>query len=401
MFHNRRTASQSRRLLEAAIQDGTPRRFYESLWEGLRRRQISPGEISIKNMFIMAVENGAELVESFNPRNRNSSTGINLMEAGGAIDTTHFSNISGQIVYSEILDKFESPELIGNNLVTNRPTQFNGERVPGIGMLSDDVQVVGENEEYPRAGTPEEFVDTPETTKRGLIVELTKEAIFFDRTNDLVAQASAVGDVLSVNKEKRILDTIFGITTTYRRNGTAAQATYGDTHTNGDFDNLVASNALVDYNNVDTALQAFDLMTDPNTGEPIVISSIDMVVPRALLMTAARVLEATGIEQGAIDANTPRTMGPNPLNSQTVTRRHSFNIWESPYVKNRTGSNSTWFLGDFKKAFRYMENWPITVVQAPANSEAEFNRDVVSAYKASERGTGAVYEPRFVIKCTA
>ena len=30
-----------------------------------------------------------------------------------------------------------------------------------------------------------------------------------------------------------------------------------------------------------------------------------------------------------------------------------------------------WFYGD-PAAFAYMENWPITVVQAPTNSEAEF-----------------------------
>ena len=33
-----------------------------------------------------------------------------------------------------------------------------------------------------------------------------------------------------------------------------------------------------------------------------------------------------------------------------------------------------------------MENWPITVVQAPVNSEAEFIQDIVVRFKASERG---------------
>ena len=35
-----------------------------------------------------------------------------------------------------------------------------------------------------------------------------------------------------------------------------------------------------------------------------------------------------------------------------------------------------WFYGNFQKAFAYMENWPITVVQAPVNSEAEFTHDI-------------------------
>jgi hypothetical protein len=59
-----------------------------------------------------------------------------------------------------------------------------------------------------------------------------------------------------------------------------------------------------------------------------------------------------------------------------------------------------WFIGDFRKAFAYMENWPITVTQAPLGSEADFNNDVVLRFKASERGAAAVLNPRYVVKCT-
>ena len=59
-----------------------------------------------------------------------------------------------------------------------------------------------------------------------------------------------------------------------------------------------------------------------------------------------------------------------------------------------------WFLGDFKRAFAYMENWPITVTQAPIGSEADFSNDIVLRFKASERGAAAVINPRYVVKCT-
>ena len=58
-----------------------------------------------------------------------------------------------------------------------------------------------------------------------------------------------------------------------------------------------------------------------------------------------------------------------------------------------------WFMGDFRKALAYMENWPVTVVQAPNNSEAEFLQDIVLRFKASERGAAAVLQPRAVVKC--
>ncbi len=47
-----------------------------------------------------------------------------------------------------------------------------------------------------------------------------------------------------------------------------------------------------------------------------------------------------------------------------------------------------------------MENWPITVTQAPVGSEADFTNDIVLRFKASERGAAAVLNPRYVVKCT-
>ena len=55
-------------------------------------------------------------------------------------------------------------------------------------------------------------------------------------------------------------------------------------------------------------------------------------------------------------------------------------------------------MGDPGRAFRYVENWPMTVVQAPQNSEAEFNQDIVARFKASERGVAAVFDPRYMVK---
>jgi hypothetical protein len=60
-----------------------------------------------------------------------------------------------------------------------------------------------------------------------------------------------------------------------------------------------------------------------------------------------------------------------------------------------------WFLGNFHKAFAYMENWPITVTHSATGSEADFNQDIIVRFKASERGTPAVLNPRYVVKCTA
>ena len=78
----------------------------------------------------------------------------------------------------------------------------------------------------------------------------------------------------------------------------------------------------------------------------------------------------------------------------------AYKIVTSQLVKTVTSSPSTWFLGDFKGAFRYMEVSPITTAQAPVNNEMEFSNDIVARFKVSEWGVPAVFEPRKVVKNT-
>lgn len=367
-----------------------------ALVEGLREGQVRAHEFSLAALFDTFVEDGRTVRESFNPRYRGH--GEALLEGPEAVSTTHFAKITGQIVYSTVLEAWNNPALIGNDLCTTMATQFDGEKIPGIGGIGDQAESIAEGANYPLAGLSEEWIETPSTIKRGMIVPVTKEAVFFDRTGLVLSRAGEVGTHIAINKEKRILDIALGITTSYRRNGGAAQATYGDTHTNGDFDNLEATNALVDYTDIENALLKFDAMTDPNTGEPIIVNVDTVVVPTALVMTGQRILNAAQVGN---TGSTTAPVGPNPLNARSQLLGSTLQIKSNAYVKNRTSSATTWFIGDFKEAFVYMENWPIMVTQAPPNSHDEFHRDIVSQFKVSERGAAGVKEPRKVVKCTA
>jgi hypothetical protein len=364
-----------------------------ALTGALMEGEIKPHEFSLAALFDTFVEDGRTVRESFNPHYQGH--GVPLLEAPDAVSTSHFSNITGQLVFATVLEAWNNPMLIGNDLCTTIRTQFDGEKLPGIGGIGDQAEAIGEAQQYPLAGLSEEWIETPPTIKRGMIVPVTKEAIFFDRTGLVLDRASEVGTFIAINKEKRILDMALGLTTSYRRNGGAAQATYGDTHTQGDFDNVAASNALVDYTDIENALLLFDGMTDPNTGEPIIVNPNTIVVPTALSMTLDRIVNSTAVQVGSTtSATVPVHQSPNPL-------RGRFNVKSNAYVKARTSSASTWFIGDFKKAFAYMENWPATVTQAPQNSHDEFHRDIAAQYKVSERGAAAVREPRAVVKSTA
>lgn len=379
---------QWRRFLEAARHDRQEWRFWDDLDASIGPHGYNENDFSLRELFEEFVPDGREIVGSWSPRSGGGRGGIMLHES--SVDTSAFNHITGQIVYSTVLDRFNSPQFIASQLCTTVPTQFNGEKIPGVSQIGDEAEIVGEGQAYPTAGVGEEWIETPETVKRGFMVPVTKEAIFFDRTGLVVQRAADVSTWLGVNKEKRVIDVAIGTTNTYRRNGGSVVNTY---QASTPWVNVKATNALVDWTDIENAELLFDGLTDPNTGEPIVVMPNTILVPSALKHTARRILNATEIQFGDGASNTTRTVGANPVGGD-------YTILTSQYVKARTSSDSTWYIGDFKNAFWYMENWPITSVQAPSNSEAEFTRDIVMRWKVSERGTVAVVEPRRVVKCT-
>ena len=388
-----------RRLYEAAVRERSPDRFFADVQEAIESGAYTPFDFSIRDLFEHFVPDGREILSSWSQRSGGTRHGVVLAESG--VDTSAFANITGQIVYARVLEVFNDPVFIGERVTTRVPTNFSGEKIPGIGQIGDEAEVIGEGKPYPVAGLSEEWIETPETTKRGMIVPITKEAIFFDRTGLVLQRASEAAQWLAVNKEKRILDVVLGITATYRRNGKSAVATYGDNSGDHDWDNLAAANALQDWTDIENALLLFDDLVDPNTGEPILVQPNTVIVPTALSFTGRRILSATEIRE-TTSTNTV-TISSNPLGGDRPggTNGAAYELLSNQYVKSRTSSSSTWFIGDPRGAFYYMENWPITSAEAPVNSEMEFTHDIVQRFKVSERGTPAVVEPRKMVKCTA
>ena len=377
--------------------EGYRQSFMEAFLEGLEQGHIDPNTVSLRMLFESVVDGGREMIDSWNPQYQTGR--ISIYEGAGAVTTADFSNITGQIMFAEILKTWENPMMLHPQLMNDVQTPFNGEKIPGVGNLGDVAQVIGEGKDYPTAGVSEEYIETPATTKRGVIVEVTKEAAFFDRTGEVLKRCRDITVALLISKEKRCLDAALGITDLYRRNGGAAQATYGASHTNGDFVNLKTSNGLTDWTNVEAAELLFDAITDPNTGEPILIdkTAMQIVCATAKNYSATFALSPDVIRRedrgGSAAGTIVETRGRNPV--------RNYPVLTNAYVKARTSSDTTWFIGDFKRAFEYRQNWPITPVTAPASNHDEFHRDIIQSTKISERGSVAVVEPRYVVKSTA
>jgi hypothetical protein len=368
--------------------DQTVRHLSEALAAG----DLAPEDFSLRDLAEALVPDGREWVRMLDPR---STSGVSVLEATEGVDVTAFLNVAGQVVYSKILDAYTQEAFVASKLVQTIPTRLDGEKLPGVARIADHVDEVPPGMPYPNLGFGEDYVETPATAKRGFIVPVTKEAIFFDRTHLVLSRAAEVGEVLGLNKEKRLLDLVIGVTNTYNHNG-ASLDTY---QTSGGWINQLAANALDDWTNVDAAEQLLADILDPATGEPVLVRGTTVLVMPAYRHAAHRVFNAAEINYAAAGSESTTTAA-NPLGN--------YRVFESRLAYRRIVASGVaaadakkwWFLGDFRKAFAYMENWPITVTQAPLGSEADFTNDVVLRFKASERGAAAVLNPRFVVKCT-
>lgn len=389
------------RQYRAALKEKAPNRFINDITDALKAKQLRPNDFSIRRLFESLVDDGMQIVESWNPRNGGQG-GVSLAEVdahspahlleAGAVMSTAFGNITGQIVYNKVMEAYTDEAFVFTPLVTTVSTQFNGEKIAGITRLGDNFESIPEASPYPLAGIGEDWIETPQTTKRGEIVPLTKEAIFFDRTGLILQRAGEVGTFYGMNKEKRIIDAVIDENVTghrYKWKG-IIYATFQSTTP---WVNLKTSNALVNWVDIDDAELVFSELIDPHTGEPILINPKHLVCTRVLRNTARQIVNAVEVRKGDGASNTAVTIGASPLET-------NYEIKSSALLAQRMGTDTTWYIGDVGKAVNYMENWPMAVVEAPANSEMEFTHDIVRRWKVSERGTTVVVEPRALVKNT-
>ena len=362
------------------------------LREALDQGDLRPDDFSLRDLAEGLVPDGHQWVRMMDPRN---AGGVNILESGDGVDATAFLNVAGQVIHSKILESYRQEAFVVSKLVETVPTRLDGEKIPGVGPVRDEITEIHPGMPYPNVGFGEDYIETPSTTKHGLIVPVTKEAIFFDRTNLVLSRAAEVGEILGLNKEKRLIDLLIGVTNNYKWKGVE----YDTYQTSTPWVNVLADNELVDWTDVDAAEQLFADILDPNTDEPVLVQATTVLVMPAYRHAAHRVFNAAEISYASPDAVTTTTAA-NPLGNYTVAESRLAYRRIVASGESAADAKKWWFIGDFKKALAYMENWPITVTQSPANSEADFNQDIVVRFKASERGAAAVINPRYLVKNT-
>ena len=354
------------------------------LTEALKQGDLKPDDFSVR-----------DLAESFIPGGLSHIEQMEVLTEESAIP---FVNTVGAVIDTKIKEAYNQEMFAASKLVRTIPTRLDGEKIHSFGTVAGNNLTVAAGEYYASGHVNADYIETPTTAKHGLMISVTKEAVFFDQTHHLLERAGEVGEILAANKEKRILDMILGLTNTYKQNGTQRD-TYYSGGTSHPWKNLLSDNELLNWESVEAAEDVFGEMVDPITNNPILIEPNVVLVMPPKRHLAHRLFYASSVSYNDEASATVSTIRNPFAKYRLVSSRLAYQR-----LKLQSGIENPekiWFIGNFRKAFAYMENWGITVTKSASGSEADFMQDVVVRFKASERGTPAVIDPRYVVKCTA
>ena len=362
-----------------------------------------------------------------------SSIPLHAMEAATDVTPSAFANISAYnaavigLLEMRILQAYQKPTFMLQNAVEVIPSKLRSLKLAGVSNIGDVAQDRDPGQTHARANLSERFTTTPITKNKGIGVDVTREAVLFDYTAQVLKQADSVGESLALRKEYQIVDCVIGVTNSYNYNGTTYN-TYQDAAADGNGGNFInsfvnpitTSNAWDAYNKV---LQAWVNMVDPETGQPISLEGFDILAMPAAAMIHEVQLQASEISRMA-NALTG-TYWPQDAAKSTNPARGMFRLMGGdkakiyPYAFRRatdasglalsttpvtTGIASTspagglWFAGDFKKAFNWNENLPLTITRANVNDYVMGDRGIVMALFADEMGAAGVTDPRYVTR---
>lgn len=293
-----------------------------------------------------------------------------------------------------------------SDLIPTKPTEIlDMEKIPGISEVGDEFSVIGEGSEYPNFGVVEDYHEIAAKEKRGGIVPVTKEAIFGDKTKQLLPRCRNLGAFLKLNKEKRLIDAAIDENAGARSAALGGHryfwkgTSYASYQSTTPWVNIRASNGLVDETDLEQAWLRLVQITDPYTGEPIIQQATHIIVTPQNVMTAYRILKSIQVAMHAggypLTGNPVETVSPSGLPAIGL---QGLQVLSSQLLAARAATDTDWWLGSPAKAFAYYSAWDVTTEEAPPNSRESFTRDIVFQFRASEMGVAATEDPRYMVE---
>lgn len=415
---------QLRALLEARVNEERDyarggQRFVNELWENVLcirtddygRPCFGPGrarpeEFSIRHL-AEAIFPPQQFERFFNP-----FEGFDrkvLLENANALDpTAHlnvnlFSAATAGLLFSKILEAFQNPAFIGDQVVRVDPTRRNGDKHRGFGGIGDKSTDRPLGQQYPRAGFGERWVTTPQTREKALAIDVLQETVFFDDTGGVLDEANKTGYYLGYGREKAIARGVSGVINFDDYTGFVYKDTaYNPYQTASPWVNS-QTNPLEEYRDIDESLSLFRRMTDPETGLEIAVLPDTIVCHPDNEIHVNRVLSSYEVRDTTNSGNTVM-LSPNPAQGKKYKVLSSMiwaNVWTASAANNGlalsdVNAKKRWYHLETgpQGGMVWKENWPLRTRQATPTEYVMMDRGIIASFFSDYRGTFAVIEAR-------
>lgn len=324
-----------------------------------------------------------------------------------AVSSSAFPSAVGQLISTRVIDGYEGFDGIGDELVETMPSRLRNERVVGFTTLQGPKEV-GELESYEESHFGEKYVTTQEA-KKGRLLSVSEEAVFFDQTGQILRRAQTLGQLAAQERERVIVRGVADVNSNervYRPSGTAEQL-----YSSGNNNLLSTATPLNDWTDIQEVLTFHaENVTDDREPDDHMGAQPILWTPRVLLTSvkkagdAARAIAATTV-RGTPGSN-EELESTNPLN---LIVPGGITPLSSPFLDQAASASADdqfddsddWFLGDPRRQFVWKEIWPLQTFRAPAQNDEQFERDVVARFKVRYYGGINALDHRMVVKVNA
>ena len=325
------------------------------------------------------------LIERFDdPKSDLTIDDISIKVFHEVVSSAQFPIVMGTLLSKLMIETYTNAARVGDLLTTKFKSNIADENIPGA-TLKSSVAEVKELENYKHTGDIQEKYVTVSHKKYGEILDISEEALKFDRTGLILMTARGYAEKIANLREKLIINAIQDVAGYYAwyPSGTRA-AMYSTGTTDPHFTSNQITNALADYTDIDAAKLLFGLVTD-DEGDTISVMPKTLLVPIALGTTAKRLVG--------------NTVMPGGGNAEMNPFHGAYNVIESAYLDAQ--SAIIWYLGDFKKQFLWKEVTPLQVLtRKDKNNEAAWNNDIAASFKIRFDGQCRARDYRYVVKST-
>ena len=306
-----------------------------------------------------------------------------------AVNTSAFPVIAKKIIHSDIIDEYNLAVGDVANLVReSQATRTDDELVAGFNAVDNTPLMRRQGMAYEETAFGEKSWKII-MADFGRLISLTREAIYEDRTGEVLGRARDIGRAGGHHKQKMIIETIEGSPRTafeesafggavYKGSAISSANFYNASHTtlDGQANANTLANPLVDVSDIDNVYNAFDDMVD-EAGNPISIVPNAILVPGALRSTAYKIMNSQWLNSagtaGTVTQNLPTY---NPIADITGGQ---LNVVSSVFLS----SASTWFIGDFASQLLGLNVYAPATASQGADSELAFTNQIVARFRFS------------------